>query len=280
MTEFKGIDDEGTYVILGLAIRCAMDMDLSRPLPGLSERANRSRVRCWIALFNADRRYVSVSSLFSLLFLSSSPTHLERGRTLIVEVLQIWWVWTGVETGDHARGQRYSSLVRSPFFRACTLRHAPSNERETSLICVLFCRVTFHDHPLRTPGDARLISGTQVRRLISRYNDLIQTDGEAAQLNMREVYKGASGEIDGWADFWQGEITRMQGEDVDGIEVTRLHCKLMVRSSTSFLSSVHLSHSTRELMNENFVVYPPFGPADRPSLDLPSLSIPSLSLDP
>lgn len=56
---------------------------------------------------------------------------------------------------------------------------------------------------------------------------------------MREVYKGASGEIDGWAEFWQGEITRMQGEDVDGIEVTRLHCKLMVRSSTSFLSSVH-----------------------------------------
>lgn len=83
MTEFKGIDDEGTYVILGLAIRCAMDMDLSRPLPGLSERANRSKVRCWIALFNADRRSVFVS-----LHLLPSPPSLCFACPLILNWLK------------------------------------------------------------------------------------------------------------------------------------------------------------------------------------------------
>lgn len=58
MTEYKGIDDEGSYVILGLAIRCAMDIDLARPLAGADARRNRSRQRTWIGLFNADRRCV------------------------------------------------------------------------------------------------------------------------------------------------------------------------------------------------------------------------------
>lgn len=78
-TEFKGIHDEGeartdferdlaqlltwpasfagSYLMLGMAIRIGMDMDIGRPLPHLDDRRNRSRTRCWIGLFNADRRF-------------------------------------------------------------------------------------------------------------------------------------------------------------------------------------------------------------------------------
>lgn len=75
-------------------------------------------------------------------------------------------------------------------------------------------------------GDTRLSAGTQVRRLVSRYNDLIQT-GDAS---MREVFKGASAELDAWATFWQAEIVRLGAADGDSIEVAKLHCKLMVRA--------------------------------------------------
>jgi hypothetical protein len=47
----------GSYLMLGMAIRIGMDMDIGRPLPHLDERRNRSRMRCWIGLFNADRRF-------------------------------------------------------------------------------------------------------------------------------------------------------------------------------------------------------------------------------
>ncbi|WVQ71139.1 hypothetical protein IAR50_000664 [Cryptococcus sp. DSM 104548] len=64
LTEYKEIEDEDGYLLLGMVsgtmdsmVRIALDIDLSRPRPELSERENRSRIRIWLVLYCADRRF-------------------------------------------------------------------------------------------------------------------------------------------------------------------------------------------------------------------------------
>ncbi|WVQ71126.1 hypothetical protein IAR50_000651 [Cryptococcus sp. DSM 104548] len=57
MTEYKEAEDEDGYLLLGIACRIALDLDLVQPRPDFNERQNRSRVRIWLALYAADRRY-------------------------------------------------------------------------------------------------------------------------------------------------------------------------------------------------------------------------------
>ncbi|ODN84239.1 hypothetical protein L202_00234 [Cryptococcus amylolentus CBS 6039] len=57
MTEYKEAEDEDGYLLLGIACRIALDLNLVQPRPDYNERQNRSRIRIWLALYAADRRY-------------------------------------------------------------------------------------------------------------------------------------------------------------------------------------------------------------------------------
>ncbi|KAL7416560.1 hypothetical protein BDY24DRAFT_237240 [Mrakia frigida] len=56
LVEYKEPDDQQSYILLGLACRLAMDLDLGRPRPHLNDRENQNRVRTWFVVFIVDRR--------------------------------------------------------------------------------------------------------------------------------------------------------------------------------------------------------------------------------
>ncbi|WVW82488.1 hypothetical protein I302_104499 [Kwoniella bestiolae CBS 10118] len=57
LTEYREAEDENSYILLGMACRIAVDLDLASPRPDYNERQNRNRQRIWLVIFAADRRY-------------------------------------------------------------------------------------------------------------------------------------------------------------------------------------------------------------------------------